>query len=80
MHPPNSNLCDTTEIHSNKMASLLNLCDELLHEVFTRVQPTDLAGLTKTCRTFNAYIKGNKILFKDVFLLNFVSSIVSVTP
>jgi hypothetical protein len=69
---------DKTEEQPVKMTSLLSLCDELLHEVFSLVNPTDLAMLAKTCRTFNAYIKGNKILWKDVFLMNFVSVLVHV--
>ncbi|KIV98668.1 uncharacterized protein PV09_09549 [Verruconis gallopava] len=53
------------------MTSLLSLCDELLHEVFTFVNFPDLFRLAATCRTFKAYIKGNKLLWKDMYLQNF---------
>jgi len=56
------------------MASLLNLCDELLHEVFTLVKPDDLASLARTCQQFNAYVTGNKILWKDAYAVHFVGS------
>lgn len=53
------------------MASLLNLADELLHEVFTYVYPSDLASLARTCKTSNAHL-GNKILWKDAYYLHMV--------
>lgn len=65
-------LCNASDTASVKMTSLLSLCDELLHEVFTLVNPADLAGLARTCRTFNAYIKGNKILWKDAYAAHHV--------
>jgi hypothetical protein len=55
------------------MSSLLSLCDELLHEVFAHVAPSDLASLAKTCRTFDGYIKGNHVLWRDSYLINYVS-------
>jgi hypothetical protein len=74
-----ANHCDTVE-ESRKMASLLSLCDELLHEVFTLVSPMDLAGLAKTCKMFNAYIKGNKLLWKGSFFMNFVGATLGSSP
>jgi hypothetical protein len=58
----------------SKMPSLLDLCHEILHDVFVQVQPADLAALSKTCAAFSSYINGNRLLWKDVYLKHFVSS------
>jgi hypothetical protein len=50
------------------MASLLELSHELLHCIFIEIDPVDLACLSKTCRTLNAYIRGNRLLHKDIFV------------
>lgn len=50
------------------MATLLGLSHELLHCVFTEVEPTDLAALSRTCHSLHAYIKGNRLLHKDLYL------------
>lgn len=54
------------------MSSLLSLCDELLHEVFAHVTPSDLVSLARTCKTFDAYIKGNNTLWRDSYFVNYV--------
>jgi hypothetical protein len=60
------------------MPSLLDLCHEVLHDVVSEVQPADLAVLSKSCRALNGYIKGNRLLWRDVFLKHFVSLIFSL--
>ena len=50
------------------MASLLELSHELLHCIFTEVDPVDLAALYFTCRSLNAYIRGNLLLHKELYL------------
>lgn len=55
------------------MAELLGLCHELQHEILKEVDPQDLAALSGSCKTFNGYIKNNRLLWKDVYLQNFVS-------
>ncbi|TKA65617.1 hypothetical protein B0A55_07288 [Friedmanniomyces simplex] len=50
------------------MASLLELSHELLHCIFAEVDPADLAALTLTCHDLNSYIRGNRLLHKDVYV------------
>lgn len=50
------------------MASLLELSHELLHCVFTEIEPADLASLSKTCRLLNSYVRGNRLLHKDLYI------------
>lgn len=54
------------------MACLLELSHELLHCVLTYVEPADLAALSRSCGAFNEYIKGNKLLCKNLYLQRFV--------
>ncbi|KAF2423168.1 hypothetical protein EJ08DRAFT_737587 [Tothia fuscella] len=53
------------------MPSLLSLCHEILHDILTNVEPADLGKLAQSCQTFNSYIKGNKLLWKDVYLKHY---------
>lgn len=50
------------------MASLLELSHELLHCIFIEISPPDLASIRGTCRTLHAYINGNRLLHKDVYI------------
>lgn len=50
------------------MACLLSLSHELLHCIFTEVNGIDLINLSKSCRTLNLYIVGNRLLHKDLYL------------
>jgi hypothetical protein len=52
-------------------ATLVRQCDEVLHEIFSHVHPTDLASLSRSCKTFAAYITTNKLLWKSVYLNHF---------
>ncbi|RMY57023.1 hypothetical protein D0865_03337 [Hortaea werneckii] len=49
------------------MASLLELSHELLHCIFCEIEPVDLSALSRTCRDLNSYIKGNRLLHKDLY-------------
>lgn len=66
--------CKTAKPSPKMVSSLLNLSDELLHEIFILNSARDLAALRKSCRTFNAYVKGNRKLWKDNWLGQFVST------
>lgn len=50
------------------MASFLELSHELLHCCIIELDPTDLASLCQTCQTLNAYIRGNALLHKEVYV------------
>ncbi|KAK3716208.1 hypothetical protein LTR37_006653 [Vermiconidia calcicola] len=50
------------------MPSLLELSHELLHCVFTEIDPADLAQLSASCQSLYSYIKGNKLLHKDLYV------------
>lgn len=54
------------------MACLLDFSHELLHAIFTNIDPADLAALSKTCSTLNSYIKDNKLLHKALYLQKWV--------
>ncbi|KAJ9657320.1 hypothetical protein H2201_008224 [Coniosporium apollinis] len=50
------------------MSQLLGLCHELLHNIFTQLDPSDLASVSRSCRPLNGYVKNNKLLFKELYL------------
>lgn len=50
------------------MSSILELSHELLHCIFTEIEPADLASLSRTCRDLDHYIRGNRLLHKDLYL------------
>lgn len=56
------------------MSQLLDLCHELLHNIFIQIEPSDLASVSRTCRVLNGYIKSNKLLFRELYLQRWVSS------
>ena len=54
------------------MAQLLSQCHEVLNGIFQGVEPEDLASLSKTCRLLNSFIRNDRLLWKDVYLKNYV--------
>lgn len=54
------------------MPLLLDVCHEILHDIFVNVEPADLGRLSQTCKPFNSFIKGNRILWRDMYLGNYV--------
>ncbi|KAK0259756.1 hypothetical protein LTS09_005598 [Friedmanniomyces endolithicus] len=50
------------------MTALLGLSHELLHCIFAEVDPADLAALALTCQDLHSYIRGNKLLHKDIYV------------
>ena len=51
--------------------NLLDLPHEVLHCIFTHVDPHDIAHLS-CCRALRAFIKCDRVLFRDIYLKNFV--------
>lgn len=52
---------------------LTRLPPEILHNVFSWLAPGDLDPLSRTCRLFNEFVKGNQTLCRDIYLLHLVS-------
>ena len=50
------------------MSSLLELSHELLHCIFTEIEPADLSSLSRSCRALHSYISGNRLLHKDLYV------------
>ncbi|KAF2217053.1 hypothetical protein CERZMDRAFT_55665 [Cercospora zeae-maydis SCOH1-5] len=50
------------------MASLLELSHELLHCIFTEIEPADLASLSSSCRAIRSYISGNRLLHRGLYV------------
>jgi hypothetical protein len=55
------------------MTCLLDLSHELLQSILGEVDGHDLASLNATCRAFNSFVTGNKLLCKSVYLRAWVS-------
>jgi hypothetical protein len=62
------------------MSELLSLCPEILHGIFQEVNPEDLATLSKTCRFLSLFIKNDRLLWKDLYVRNYVSRVQSIPP
>ncbi|KAK4617535.1 hypothetical protein CLAFUR4_12648 [Fulvia fulva] len=59
---------DETAVPANPMASLLELSHELLHCIFTEIEPADLAAVSQSCQALHGYIRGNRLLHKDLYI------------
>ena len=58
--------------HTDEMANdFLNLPHEVLHCILTYVDPHDIARLS-CCRTLHAFIRSDRLLFKELYLNHFV--------
>jgi hypothetical protein len=68
-----TNLYLCVSIHFSTMPALLDFCHEILHDIIIQVYPEDLAALSASCQTLNKYIRGNRLLWRDVYLRHFVS-------
>lgn len=55
------------------MPRLTTLPAELLHHIFSSLDPTDLGALPRVCKVLNDYVKGNWKLCQDVYLNHLVS-------
>jgi hypothetical protein len=58
----------TVPIITLRMTCLLDLSHELLQSILGEVDGHDLAALNATCRAFNSFVNGNRILCKSVYL------------
>lgn len=54
------------------MSQIESLPPEILHGILQWVEHDDMATLPRVSRTFHSFIKGNKRLFKYVYLHNLV--------
>lgn len=52
---------------------LLNMPDEVLHHTLTEVNPQDLGRLSQCCQRLYTFIGTNQLLFKEIYLKNWVS-------
>lgn len=55
------------------MGQLTGLPPEILHGIFSLLDPEDLGVLPYICRDVRDHVDGNWRLFKDVYLNKFVS-------
>lgn len=62
------------------MSTLLELSHELLHCIFTEIDPADLAPLSLTCRTLYSYIRANRLLHKDLYMRRYDDPNASIEP
>ena len=56
--------------------ALLDLCHEVLHAVLEQVQPEDLGRLSRCCKTLDSFIRCNRLLWRELYLKNFVSRLI----
>ena len=61
-----------SESKKTKM-SLLDLSHEILQDIFSDVGPLDLAALSRSCKSLNAFVQGNQLLYKALYLQRWVS-------
>ena len=59
------------------MAALQSLCPELLQSVLEKVDVDDLATLMLTCHALYDFIKDNQLLWRELYLLSFVSILIT---
>jgi hypothetical protein len=60
---------------SSEPAAIIHLTllpAEILHGIFSWLEPKDLASLPLCCRFFNSYVKGNHRLCRDIYLNHLV--------
>jgi len=63
--------CATMSSPSSKPV-LLDFCHEILHEILINLPPTDIASVSRTCKSLHSYIAGNRLLWRDLYLNQFV--------
>ncbi|KAJ0310044.1 uncharacterized protein N0V96_005811 [Colletotrichum fioriniae] len=54
--------------HQQQLLHINLLPAEILHHIFSGLEPRDLGRLPRTCRFLHSYVKGNQKLCKDVYL------------
>lgn len=55
------------------MTGLTALPVEILHAIFSLLDPKDLAALPRVCSSIRDNVAGNAKLFKDVYMNHYVS-------
>ena len=56
---------------------LRSLPPEVLHSIFAKVEPHCLAPLRACCRALDNFIKNDILLWKELYLTYFVSSVIA---
>ncbi len=56
------------------MPSLISLPNEIVHNILTFVDPSDLGRVPRTCRALRRFVEGDGQLWKDVYSGNLVRS------
>lgn len=54
------------------MLHLLDFAPEVIHEILTEVDITDLAAISRTCHHLRDYVAGDVLLWKNHYLKHFV--------
>lgn len=65
-------LTTTTTTISLRMPSLCTLPAEVLHLVLRYLNPCDIAAIRISCQDLNSYLQDNKLLYKELYLNNWV--------
>lgn len=61
------------ENHTEEARHLTTLPAEILHHIFSWIEPGDLVRVARVCRLFYDCIKGNQALCRAIYLLRLVS-------
>ena len=68
-HQPLGPACSHTYI--DNMSTLLNQAPEVLHEIFKRAAPSDLASISSTCKFLNTFVTRDTLLWRQQYLAHF---------
>jgi hypothetical protein len=52
------------------MTDLISQCAEVLELILGHLSPADLGAISRTCKTFNSFIRDNRPLWKHIYLNN----------
>lgn len=55
------------------MPSICTLPAEVLHLILRHLDPLDVAAVNSSCQDLNSYLKDNELLYKELYLKNWVA-------
>lgn len=64
---------DSVTVEANR-AVIKTLPPEILHHVFSWLNPDELDPVSRVCRFFYGFISGNQNLCRDIYLFHLVSA------
>ncbi len=77
--PEPASLESTPSHHPAAMPNLINLPNEIVHNILTFVDPSDLGRVPRTCRALQRFVEGGgQQLWKDVYCGNLVGCVFSL--